>query len=252
MSLVSLDKGVMGITSEGSPPTSTESSRNSGKSGLSSPPRPGESTGKTSLDSKFYTKSSKLGSQHSSENKKVAQKQELGETGSGENLLEPIAEVDLSDAPEPVPSEYFFSQCVSLITYKSPAVVTVETAAAAKVFLETHYNELTSSELTPRSLRRRQLEAALYYEVSLSEPEKDEKRKAWAEDESDHLRETRVMKARAGKRRDMTASKYEVVKVLGKGSFGVVRLVREKTDKTYVLMKRTAIHLQEANMVFMK
>ena len=28
----------------------------------------------------------------------------------------------------------------------------------------------------------------------------------------------------------ITASKYEVVKVLGKGSFGVVRLVREKPD----------------------
>jgi hypothetical protein len=27
------------------------------------------------------------------------------------------------------------------------------------------------------------------------------------------------------------ASKYETVKILGKGSFGVVRLVREKPDK---------------------
>jgi serine/threonine protein kinase len=29
----------------------------------------------------------------------------------------------------------------------------------------------------------------------------------------------------------MTTSKYEVVKVLGKGSFGVVRLVREKVEQ---------------------
>lgn len=34
------------------------------------------------------------------------------------------------------------------------------------------------------------------------------------------------MKARTGK--NITPSQYEVVKVLGKGSFGVVRLVREK------------------------
>ena len=54
-----------------------------------------------------------------------------------------------------------------------------------------------------------------------------------ANDESHHLRETRVMKSRAGdimKGKDSLASKYEVVKVLGKGSFGVVRLVREKSD----------------------
>ena len=54
-----------------------------------------------------------------------------------------------------------------------------------------------------------------------------------AKDESHHLRETRVMKSRAGdimKGKDSLASKYEVVKVLGKGSFGVVRLVREKSD----------------------
>jgi protein-serine/threonine kinase len=82
-------------------------------------------------------------------------------------------------------------------------------------------------------MRRRQLEGALYQDVTLSQTEKDERRRAWAEDETDHLRQTRVMKARAGnvmKGKDSLASKYEVVKVLGKGSFGIVRLVREKSD----------------------
>jgi protein-serine/threonine kinase len=113
------------------------------------------------------------------------------------------------------------------------AVVTIEKAASAKVFFECYYNGLHSGQLTPRSLRRRQLEGALYQDSTLSQKEKDERRREWAKDETDHLRETRVMKARSGnimKGKDSLASKYEVVKVLGKGSFGVVRLVKEKSE----------------------
>jgi protein-serine/threonine kinase len=112
-------------------------------------------------------------------------------------------------------------------------VVTVEKASAAKVFFETYYNTALSDHLTPRSLRLHTLESAMLDDAMLSPAEKDGKRRAWAQRESDHLRETRVMKARgisALKGKIATASKYEVVKVLGKGSFGVVRLVREKSD----------------------
>ncbi|CZT03348.1 related to serine/threonine-protein kinase CBK1 [Rhynchosporium graminicola] len=208
-SFISLDKGVVEITPEGSPSTSTESSGNSGKSSI---PRPGESTGKTSLDSKH---SSKKASQHSSENKKLITKHATGDGfSSGDPVLSPI--VESQETPEPVPT-----------------VETVERAAAAKIFFETHYNNATSGAVTSRSLRRRQLEGALYHELSLTPEEQDGKRRAWAQDETDHLRETRVMKVRAGnalRGKDITSSRYEIVKVLGKGSFGVVRLVKEKVE----------------------
>lgn len=113
-------------------------------------------------------------------------------------------------------------------------MITVEKAAAAKIFFETHYNELLSSTATPRSLRRRELEGALYEDITLSPIEKEKHRRAWARRETDHLREIRTMKSRTRTPvcGNQMASMYEVVKVLGKGSFGVVRLVREKaTDK---------------------
>jgi protein-serine/threonine kinase len=112
------------------------------------------------------------------------------------------------------------------------AVTTVEKAAAAKVFFEIHYNNALGHP-TPRSIRRRNLECAILDDPALSAMQQEALRRELALKESDHLRETRVMKA-SGLRdlqgKTTTASKYEVVKVLGKGSFGVVRLVREKAD----------------------
>jgi protein-serine/threonine kinase len=123
------------------------------------------------------------------------------------------------------------------------AVITVEKAAAAKIFFECHYNELFSNIVTPRSLRRRELEGALYEDVALSPSEKEAQRRAWASRESNHLREIRTMKSRTRTTEccDQMASMYEVVKVLGKGSFGVVRLVREKLTDKLVPQRRSIV-----------
>jgi protein-serine/threonine kinase len=110
--------------------------------------------------------------------------------------------------------------------------LTVEKAASAKIFFECHYNDLFTASVSPRSMRRRELERELHH-GSLSLMEQQERREKWAKRESEYLREVRAMKARVrgSKNTDGMASSFELVKVLGKGSFGVVRLVREKSPR---------------------
>lgn len=43
-----------------------------------------------------------------------------------------------------------------------PSVATVEKAAAAKIFFESHFNQLLGTQVSPRSLRRRQLERRIF------------------------------------------------------------------------------------------
>lgn len=111
-----------------------------------------------------------------------------------------------------------------------PSVSTVESAAAAKVYFETHFNTLLSSDPSPRQERRRLVESQLAV-LPLSREEKAERLKQWRLQESNHLRQSRVLKSKSLVRRrskGISVAGYEVVRVLGKGSFGVVRLVREK------------------------
>lgn len=115
-----------------------------------------------------------------------------------------------------------------------PTVVTVETTANAKIFFETHFDSVLSGKLSPRSLRRHELESR-FQRKKMSSEQRQIEREIWQSKETEHLRRARVLKSRTNQMNGsggVAVAGYEVVRVLGKGSFGVVRLVREKGSES--------------------
>ncbi|KAG8629022.1 hypothetical protein KVT40_002887 [Elsinoe batatas] len=118
-----------------------------------------------------------------------------------------------------VPAASTSESANELDTSPSPSlgsISTAEKAAAAKIYLETHFNKLFAQGPSDRSVRRRSFER---YLTSL--PVTDE--------------QLRVLKTSSLMRHEMKGidiAGYQVVRVLGKGSFGVVRLVTERAAWT--------------------
>ncbi|KAF9733461.1 Serine/threonine-protein kinase cbk1 [Paraphaeosphaeria minitans] len=113
-----------------------------------------------------------------------------------------------------------------------PSIATVENAAAAKIFFESHFNAILGAKTTARSMRGRNMERKLFA-MALPNEQREKSRQEWHRAESNHLRQTRVLKSKSlmrQKTKGVHISNYDIVRVLGKGSFGVVRLVREKSD----------------------
>lgn len=134
------------------------------------------------------------------------------------------------------------------ILFIKPTVRTVETTANAKIFFETHFSPILSGQATPRNLRLQELERRLDSET-LSLEQKMLQRQTWLRRESDHLRQTRALHSQEGNsRRGIAVAGYDVVRVLGRGSFGVVRLVREKNEEVPELVEaaREATTLRNA------
>jgi serine/threonine protein kinase len=84
----------------------------------------------------------------------------------------------------------------------------------------------------PRSQRRRDLETVLE-NCNWSQAKRHKARAAFIRLENESLRQDRVLKTKANalkRAKGVSIAGYEIVKVLGKGSFGVVRLVKEKAS----------------------
>lgn len=138
-----------------------------------------------------------------------------------ESCLPPIEETECRSFT--IPIQYTTAQV-------RPTVATVELAAATRAYFELLYNDLLSSTTSSRSMRRRDLEKRLGI-VSMTDVERDNARLQWAKTESDHLRQIRTLKSSSLARHEakgISIAGYQTVRVLGKGSFGVVRLVTER------------------------
>ncbi|EME42181.1 hypothetical protein DOTSEDRAFT_36105 [Dothistroma septosporum NZE10] len=141
-----------------------------------------------------------------------------------ENLLPPIEE-DVG--------RYLHIPVQETMVDIQPSVMTVENAAAAKCALETYHITLMEAS-SPRSIRRKKFEQRMC-DVGMPFEERDTARRAWVQAESDHLRQVRVLKASSIQRHNtkgISIAGYDTVRVLGKGSFGVVRLVTEGRPKS--------------------
>ena len=168
----------------------------------------GQSTDKTSLGSNVASlQSSKAKDRH--ERQLTQRSSVIPDSRACEKPLTPIQEVPVA---------------------VTPTVVTVETTANAKIFFETHFNSILSDQQNPRLKRRHDLELRL--QTGFLSPEQiQEARVAWANKESEHLRRSRVLKSKINEmtgNAGVAVAGYEIIRILGKGSFGVVRLVREK------------------------
>lgn len=113
------------------------------------------------------------------------------------------------------------------------SIATKERSIAAKIYFEHYFDRLFSGKSSnptassSRTRRRIQIEQELD-RLGVSDAEKTKIREEW-------LAKERVMTRTSRDR--MSLEKFEVIKPLGKGAFGFVRLVREKASGVLYAMK---------------
>ncbi|KAH0372566.1 kinase-like protein, partial [Aureobasidium melanogenum] len=108
-------------------------------------------------------------------------------------------------------------------------IETIEDISAVKVYLETFYNERYIQPTSERCVRRQRLLDHLA-RSSLSSSEKDALLRSWEQSESIHLRQLRTIKATSAARhatRGVFHAGFQEVRILGRGTFGLVKLVTD-------------------------
>ncbi|KAG9301210.1 hypothetical protein G9A89_012593 [Geosiphon pyriformis] len=107
-----------------------------------------------------------------------------------------------------------------------PSLATVEKSASTKIYFENYFYGILK-EPSGRSKRRLQLETELEI-MGIPEEDKREIRQEWLNIESDYMRLIRTK---------ITVNSFHIIKTIGHGAFGVVKLVREKSTGTLYAMK---------------
>jgi len=107
-----------------------------------------------------------------------------------------------------------------------PSLSTVEQSSSTKIFFESYYHRLLTNP-SGRSRRRLQLERQLE-SLGISEQAKTEMRKEWMANETDYMRLLREK---------ISVNSFLILKTIGHGAFGVVKLVQEKETGLYFAMK---------------
>ncbi|KAF9437280.1 hypothetical protein BGZ76_001342 [Entomortierella beljakovae] len=107
-----------------------------------------------------------------------------------------------------------------------PSLSTVEQSSSTKIFFESYYHRLLTNP-SGRSRRRLQLERELE-SMGVSEAEKTSKRQEWIANETEYMR---LM------REKISVNSFLILKTIGHGAFGVVKLVQEKDTGLYFAMK---------------
>ncbi|KAG0003743.1 hypothetical protein BGZ79_000142 [Entomortierella chlamydospora] len=107
-----------------------------------------------------------------------------------------------------------------------PSLSTVEQSSSTKIFFESYYHRLLTNP-SSRSRRRLQLERQLE-SMGISETEKAAMRQEWIANETEYMR---LM------REKISVNSFLILKTIGHGAFGVVKLVQEKDTGLYFAMK---------------
>jgi hypothetical protein len=107
-----------------------------------------------------------------------------------------------------------------------PSLATIEKSVAAKVYFENYFYEILKKP-SGRAKRRLQLETELE-NMKISDQDKREIRQEWLNLESDYMRLLR---------KKITINSFQMIKTVGHGAFGVVKLVRDNTTGVVYAMK---------------